>query len=117
MKRKCVLLYGPTLYKDKELQRKLRQSYSLITEQDETQIEKMLKSHKVDLLLMELENDKTEIVDLINDTKVRLPGIQIVVINGNQSLISKAFQNGVKDAFRKPYKVELVLERISILIE
>jgi len=116
MKPKCVLLCGPTLYRDKELQRKLRQSYRLITERDETQIEKLLKSCKVDLLLLEIKDDKSCGLHPIKKIKDISPDLNVFIINGNQNTISRAFENGANDAFRNPYKTDLILERISMFI-
>lgn len=116
MKRKCVLLCGPTLYSDKELQTRLRQNYGLIIEKEDSQIEKVLKSCKVDLLLLEIEDRKSHGIHPIKMIKGKLPELHIIVINGNQNTISRAFESGANDAFRIPYKIDLILERISVFV-
>ena len=44
------------------------------------------------------------------------PQLTIILIDGDNDLIAKTFEVGVKDVFRKPYKTDLVAERIRSLI-
>ena len=57
-------------------------------------------------------------IDLIKNIKSKFPEILILLINGNgnRNLIAQAFAFGVKDAFRKPYRYDLIEERVKGLL-
>jgi DNA-binding NtrC family response regulator len=77
-----------------------------------------LNNRKIDLILFEVINEYPADIDLIKKIKANFPGIILLLIdgNGNRNLIAKAFENGVKDAFKKPYRYDLIEERVKGLL-
>lgn len=119
MRKKCVLVSGPTITKDTYLIDGLKKAASVIKCPDLKSIEKLLAQNHVDLILMEILKDKYSEVSIIKRLLSRNKDLKIVLINGNsdQEIIAKAFRYGVRDAFRMPYKVDLIVERIEALIK
>ena len=118
MKKCCVLISGSTIAGDEELQNALQQSADVIKNSDNSQIESIIKKHKVDLILLEMLKGNGSEIDLIKNLRFKFPKIAIVVIDGDgdQDKLAKVFHYGVKDAFRKPYKCDLIVERIEALL-
>ena len=85
MKKKCVLISGPTIASDQKLGNEIQKYAVVLTNPDNRQLFSILKEEKIELI-------------------------------GNSNLIVKAFQYGVKDAFRKPYKYDLIEERVRVLL-
>ena len=116
--RQHILISGSTVAKDDILSNELQKSGTIFKTTDNSQVETILASQKVDLLLMEISHTHSE-VGIIEDVKKKYPDIKIILINGNgvRDVIAQGFQYGAKDAFRKPYKRDLLVERISALID
>ena len=118
MNKKCVLISGPTIAGDPKLGTEIQKNAIVLKNSDNQQILSILKNQKVELILFEIVNEYLSDIDLIKDIKTKFPEILILLIdgNGNRNLIAKAFQYGAKDAFRKPYKYDLIEERVRVLL-
>jgi DNA-binding response OmpR family regulator len=69
-------------------------------------------------VLFEISKERSADVDLIMRIKQQFPDTIIIAIDGgrNQEVIAQAFSYGAKDAFRKPYKQALMVERVQALL-
>lgn len=118
MKRKCVLISGPTIAIDPQLGAELKKNAIVLKNSDNHKIFSILNNKEVDLILFEAVNEYLADIDLIRKIKANFPGIIILLIdgNGNRNLIAQGFAFGVKDAFRKPYRYDLIEERVKGLL-
>ena len=114
-----ILVYSNQIKKDINLLNELRKlAITQIVEKIQ-QLPSLLKTTKVDLILIEIEESYYKIFAVINSLNKTDPSIPIVIIDGgeNQNVTIKAFRSGVKDYFKKPYKSHLLLERIQALLQ
>ena len=118
MKKKCVLISGPTIARDPQLGVEIQKSAMVLKNSDNRQILSILKQRKVELILFEVVNEYLTDIDLIKHIKRKFPDTLILLIdgNGNRNLIATAFEYGAKDAFRKPYRYDLIEERVKGLL-
>jgi len=118
MEKYCILLSGPTANNDKELIAELQINTLVLKNSDNKQIESILKAHKINLILFEINKNNHSEIELIKNIKNQFPKIPIILIDGNgdREVMVKAFDYGVKDAFKKPYKFNLISERVSALL-
>lgn len=113
-----ILISGVTIANDDALVRELQKSARVLRNEDSGNLKALIAQTSVQLLILELPEEGRREMELISQLKQRHPRLQIVVINGNgnSEALAEAFGGGVKDAFRKPYKVELVEERVREMI-
>jgi PleD family two-component response regulator len=118
MKKKCVLISGPTIARDPQMGAEIKKNAVVLKNSDNREIFSILNNRKVELILFEIVNEYLADIDLIKKIKAKFPGIIILLIdgNGNRNLIARAFKNGVKDAFKKPYRYDLIEERVKGLL-
>lgn len=118
MKSQCILISGPNIAEDEGLVGELAKCSLVLRNSDYTQIESIIQNKKVDLILIEILNNTFRELELIKNIKHQFPNIPIVLINGNgnRDIIAEAFELGVKDAFRIPYKRTLIVERVNALL-
>ncbi|MFQ5754101.1 MAG: response regulator transcription factor [bacterium] len=83
---------------------------------DNTQIESILSNQNVDLIILEIIKKNASELEMIKKVKITFPKIAIILIDGDRELMAEAFANGVNDAFRKPYKSSLIVERVNALL-
>ena len=119
MNKYCILLSGSTASNDKELIAELRKNALVLKNSDNDQIESILKTHKIDLILFEITKKNHSDVEVIKNIKNQFPNIPIILIDGNgdREVMVKAFDYGIKDAFKKPYKYYLIVERVLALLK
>lgn len=114
-----ILISGATIANDDALVKELQKSARVLRNEDSGNLKALIAQTPVQLLILELpEQGRTE-MEMISQLKQRHPRLQIVVINGNgnSEALAEAFGVGVEDAFRRPYRVELLEERIRVLLE
>ncbi len=118
MEKYCVLISGLTIAIDKKLGDELQKSAVVLKNQDNPQIESITTDKKVDLILLEISKANPSEVEIIKTIKSRHPRIEILLVDGDgdREVIARAFEYGAKDAFRKPYKRALIVERVRALI-
>jgi len=119
MKKKCVLITGLTIATDIELQSAIQEIAEILISTDNWRMMQIVKTHYVDLILIEVLRENGSEIDFIKDIKINYPGIEIVLMVGknDRELIATAFTYGVKDAFRKPYNRNLIVERIATILK
>lgn len=118
MAKNCVLLSGPSIAHDEELKGALEEFAVVLTSDDNSQIEAILRDNKVNLIILEISNANLHEIEVIKIVKTKFPDTEIILVDGNgdQELIAQAFAFGVKDAFRKSYKTSLIVERANTLL-
>jgi DNA-binding response OmpR family regulator len=118
MNKYCILLSGPTANNDEELIAELQINALVLKNSDNNQIESILKNHKIDLILFEITKKNHSDVEAIKNIKNQFPNIPIILIDGNgdREVMVKAFDYGIKDAFKKPYKCHLIAERVNAFL-
>lgn len=117
MKKKFVLISGPTISTDEKLAAELQKSAVVLKNSDNKRIELIITKRKIDLLLIEISKEYPSEVEMIKNIKTKFPHIVIILIGDeNRNVMAKAFKNGAKDAFKKPYKCDLIAERVRALL-
>ena len=119
MKKRCVLLSGDSLCGDEELYEALQHIAVVVKNPENSQVESIMATRPVDLVLFEISQERPAEIDLITRIKHQFPDTVIIVIDGDagQEVISQAFAYGAKDAFRKPYDWALIVERVQALLK
>ena len=118
MMKHCILISGSTIALDTKLVTELQKVAAVVTNLDNSNVESFIENTQVDLILLEIFNKKRSEIEMIKTIKNRYPRVEIILINGegNQDLIAKAFKYGARDAFRKPYKIALIVERVNAVL-
>ena len=118
MKKPCALLSGSTICRDDDLVKGLQKCVDVLKNPNNYEISTILGKNKIDLILMEITNhyrpSEIEIIKYIRDN---YPKVKVILIdgNGNKEAIARAFAFGAKDLFKKPYKIDLIVERVHAL--
>lgn len=118
MSKHSVLVSGKTIAKDQTLRKELERFAVVLTNGDNSQIELILSENKIDLIILEITNANLHEIEVIKIAKTKFLSTEIILVDGDgdQELIAQAFALGVKDAFRKPYKMSLIVERSNALL-
>lgn len=118
MKKRYVLLSGPTIAFDEDLVTRLQNYAVVLKNADNDRLEAIVSKKKIDLLLIELMNDYPAGTEVIKKIKARRPKLEIIVIVSAAAgeALANAFEYGAKDAFRQPYKTALIVERVAALL-
>ncbi len=117
-KNRCVLMSGRSLCGDQALYGALQKIAVVVKSSANSQIESLMATRPVDLVVLEVSKENPAEVELIKRMKKQFPHIIIIVVDGDQDreVIARAFSYGAKDAFRKPYKRDLMVERVQALL-
>ena len=119
MEKPCALVTGESISKDDVLLNTLQKNIKVISNKDNAQVEAIIKKNKIAIILLEISgNYKPSEINLIKEIKIQLPYCKIILINGNgnREAIARAFSNGANDLFRKPYKTDLIIDRVKALL-
>ncbi len=120
MNKHCVLICGPTVATDNKLVVELQKSTIVLKNKNSSRIESTIKNKAVSLIILEItkKGSLTE-VELIKNIKDLYPNIEIILINGHgdRDITATAFANGARDAFRMPYKISLIVERVNAILD
>ena len=109
---------GYSLCGDKALYEALQNIAVVVKSSENSQVESIMIKRPVELAIIEISQENSTEVDLIKHIKHQFPNTIIIVLDGDQDreVIAKAFSYGAKDAFRKPYKRALIVERVQALL-
>ena len=118
MQNHFVIIAGPTITSDEELFHELNKHVMTVKCLKNSQIETVLATHKVDILLFEITNDSAVEMNIIKIIRNKFPHVEIILIDaiGNRNILARAFASGARDAFPKSYDRALLLERILALL-
>lgn len=116
--KQCILISGPTIALDVELVSQLQKTATVLTNLENGKIESIIAHSRVDLILLEVEKENRSEIEIIKNIKLLYPDIKIIPIGTetDRDLIAKAFEYGARDAFRKPYKIALIVDRVKALL-
>ncbi len=119
MKKSVVIVSGPGIASDEELFLRLNKMANVMKIHDNKRICAILEEKKVDLILFEPANDVPADIEMVRQIKGLDHTVKIVLIDDRQNLkmTARAFYYGVQDAFRKPYKIDLIVERVNTLLQ
>jgi len=114
-----IVISGATIANDEALVRELQKSARVLRNEDSGNLNALITQTSVQLLILELPEEGRKEMEMISQLKQQHPHLQIVVINGNgnSEALADAFGCGVEDAFRRPYRVGLVEERVREMIK
>lgn len=117
--KQCILISGLTIALDVELVSQLQKIATVLTNLENKKVEAIIAHTQVDLVLLEIEEHNLSEVESIKNVKTLYPDIEIVLVDGegDRNMMAKAFKYGARDAFRKPYKIGLLLSRIKALLK
>ena len=117
-KKRCVLMSGYSLSGDEELYEALQKIAVVVRSSENSQVESIMATRPVELAIIEISQEHPTEVKLIKHIKHQFPNTIIIVLDGDQDreVIARAFSYGAKDAFRKPYKRDLIVERVKVLL-
>ena len=118
MKKRRVLISGHSLCFDEELYGALQKIATVLKISDNHWLEALLAYNPVDLVIIEIAEENFAELELIKRVKDQFPNTVIILIDGDdgREVIARAFSYGVKDAFRKPYNRDLIVERVKALL-
>jgi len=119
MKTHCILISGSTIAKEERLYAELEKNARVIRNTNNYRIESILKSNEVHLILVEISNHNNTEIEIIKNVKHKYPDVEILLLNGDGDveIIASAIEKGAKDAFKKPYKIDLITERINAILQ
>ena len=113
---KVIAVFGSTLLTDNKLMKRLKNEFQVVPCSKIEKLMSILNKLNVSAILMEIDEDDAELKPL---TKAKSKHSKIPIIalgeGRQQDLIAKAFQRGVCDFFKVPYKVDLLMEKIKSL--
>lgn len=118
MSKRYVLLSGRSVAADDDLYEALQRTVQVIKNLENNWIESILRQQPVDLVIMEVSESKLNEIEIIRKIKQNFPETEFIVIGDDkdQPAIAAAFAQGAKDAFRRPYKTNLIVERVQALL-
>ena len=116
MRKHCVLVSGPLISKDNDLIKMLKKAVLVLANSKNRQIMACLAEYTIDAILLEISENAPEEISLIEEIKKHSQHTKIIVINGDRDLFVKAYKLGAKDVFRKPYRREMVAERVIAVL-
>ncbi|MFQ5709434.1 MAG: hypothetical protein ACE5HO_18405 [bacterium] len=111
-----ILVSGPTIAADEDLINKLQKIAVVLKNPQNSRIESILENQRVDLILFELLRETASETKMVKKIKKLFPNTAIVLIDGDRELLAEALSCGAKDAFRKPYKSSLIVERVKAIL-
>jgi PleD family two-component response regulator len=117
MKKPYVLVSGESLSKDAALIKELRKNAVVLRKADNNKIGSVLRARIVDVIIFEVSSKNPAEVEIIQGIKKKTQDVKIILIDGKREVVAKAFQYGVSDVYKKPYRNEMVVERVKALLK
>jgi len=114
-----VLISGGSLSEDINLIKVLRSFAEIVITAVNERAKVIVSTQRIDLVLMEIGKGSmvdVEIIKRIKELDAAIPIVTVFDSEEEQDLIATAFSFSVKDAFRRPYKIDLLEERIKALL-
>lgn len=119
MNQRVIIISGPSLFQDKSLYNGLIINNTVLNNNNNFKLESILKEKTVHCIVVEINNDDPFEIENIKNIKKKFPDINMILIEEDRTRdnIARAFQMGASDVFSKPYKLELLLERINAMMK
>lgn len=114
----CILVSGPTIVQDADLVSGLQKDAIVVSNSDNSQVPSLLAGAGVDILLLEIPARHSGELELVRAITRKYPALDILILDesGDSERVAQAFAYGIKDAFRRPYKRELIVERVRAFL-
>ncbi|HKI88622.1 MAG TPA: sigma-54 dependent transcriptional regulator [Draconibacterium sp.] len=82
----------------------------------EREAQKILKIHKIDLLILDVRLPGVNGLDILKDVRIEFPSIEVIVVSahGDMDTVIKAMRLGAFDYLRKPFRhidIQIAIER------
>ncbi len=82
----------------------------------EREARKILKNHKIDLLILDVRLPGVNGLDILKDVKIQFPSIEVIIVSahGDMDTVIKAMRLGAFDYLRKPFRhidIQIAIER------
>lgn len=83
---------------------------------------KILTSHKIDLLILDVRLPSVNGLDILKDVKVQFPAMEVIVVSahGDMDTVIKAMRLGAFDYLRKPFRhidIQIAIERTQKFLQ
>jgi DNA-binding NtrC family response regulator len=119
MEKPVILIVGLGEESDDELVAELLKKFSILKCSNLTSADALLATTIVNLILMVVTNGNLGNLAIIRTIKTKYPTIDILLVCGNigNQRIARAFSYGITDAFKLPYQIDLIVERVNTLLK
>ncbi len=99
-------------------QRSLKARYNIVSAKSTNVAWELVKENNVDLIILDETLPRLGGLQLLKVIKIAYPHIPVIITAENQSYTGclKAFRNGARDYFSKPYNLKLLLNRGDIIL-
>ena len=114
-----ILLCGRMLTRDQALLTKLRADADISHAATVSSLDSQLLAKDITLIVCELSEAWQEELETLESFMLLSPKMMSVVVCDSESVstVTRAFQAGAKDCFSKPYRADLLAERIKALLQ
>ena len=115
MKSRVILIAGSSIGQDTFLIKSLRHVAKVYYTKNMNRIKAVLNKQDVDIIILEIGTDQADKENIIENLMTSFENLKIILINDDRDIIAQAFSFGIVDAFRRPFKIDLLIERIIAL--
>lgn len=117
-KKRYIVLSGHSISSDEELYMALQKIATVVKISDNNRLESVMTDNPVDLVMIEISEENSADLEIVKRMKDLFPETVMILIDGDEDreVIARAFSYGVKDAFRKPCRNMLIVERVKVLL-
>ncbi len=122
MGKNCVLISGPTVAANDELINEFQKNSIVLKDEDYSRIRSIIEDDKdkgVDLIFLEIPRNDPSKVKYVDRVKKKHSKIKVVVMNGDNLTIIKAFKYKATEAFRiEEYEkfIKIIVQRVNIIL-
>ena len=108
-----IILYGPTIILDNELIKAFDNWFHVILCNYSKEVTQIIDDNHIRLMLFEFAGNYHDL-ELLGKLVHNFPALKIVGIGSAKSMniIAKAFHIGIEDFFKKPFLINLIVERV-----
>lgn len=119
MKTHGLLISGTTIVSDRTLAAELSKHLTVIQNTDNAHIKSIVARKKIDLILMEISAAPLLDMEILRHLNKQHPNICVLLVEGDKDSewIARGLQHGAKDAFRRPYQRQLIVERVLAILQ
>ena len=88
----------------------------------EREARKILKNHKIDLLILDVRLQGVNGLDILKDVRIQFPSIEVIIVSahGDMDTVIKAMRLGAFDYLRKPFRhidIQIAIERTQKFLQ
>ncbi|NQU67401.1 MAG: sigma-54-dependent Fis family transcriptional regulator [Candidatus Marinimicrobia bacterium] len=88
----------------------------------EQEAQKLLKSHNIDLLILDVRLPGINGLDILKDVKIQFPAMEVIIVSahGDMDTVIKAMRLGAFDYLRKPFRhidIQIAIKRTQKFLQ